>query len=252
MRTSRVSRDTSKLFERVSSPPRRSTRSLARFSYADTTPDIEDGPPTKRRKATTVKTELKDDAAPATIKSEPVEDTAGAPKARRARKPARKTTDSNGETTTAPPSDWEDMYDAVKGMRAPGGRAYGAAVDTMGCERLADKSASPREQRFHTLVALMLSSQTKDTVNAVAMQRLKTELPAYKEGAPMGLNLENMLAVDADLLNQLIWAVGFHNNKTKLVVHPVIYNADELGISSKRPSSSETYGRATSPIPSKA
>lgn len=109
------------------------------------------------------------------------------------------------------------MYDAVRRMRAPGGKAYGAAVDTMGCERLADESASPKDQRYHTLVALMLSSQTKDTVNAVAMRRLQTELPAYKKGAPVGLNLDNMLAVDPKLLNELIWAVGFHNNKTKYV-----------------------------------
>jgi endonuclease-3 len=109
------------------------------------------------------------------------------------------------------------MYNAVKKMRSPGGVAHGAAVDTMGCERLADKNASPKDQRFHTLIALMLSSQTKDTVNAVAMQRLKTELPPYKPGAAGGLNLENVLAVDANILNQLIWAVGFHNNKTKYI-----------------------------------
>lgn len=102
-------------------------------------------------------------------------------------------------------------------MRARGGPAHGAAVDTMGCERLADRTASARDQRFHTLISLMLSSQTKDTVNAVAMQRLKTELPAHEPGAPVGLNLDNVLAVDAGVLNGLIRAVGFHNNKTRLV-----------------------------------
>lgn len=107
------------------------------------------------------------------------------------------------------------MYMVVQEMRAPGGAAHGAAVDTMGCERLADVDASPRDQRFHTLIALMLSSQTKDTVNAVAMQRLKTELPPYEKGAPKGLNLENILAVEPQKLNEMIWAVGFHNNKTK-------------------------------------
>lgn len=63
----------------------------------------------------------------------------------------------------------------------------------------------------------MLSSQTKDTTNAVAMARLQKELPAHKEGAPVGLNLENILAVDPKLLNELIWVVGFHNNKTKYI-----------------------------------
>lgn len=226
MRSSRLSRDTAKLFDRSAtspspaSPPRRTTRaSLSRF-YASTTttPDIEDAvstPSPKRRKVTKtiispIKSELVEDALHA-IPSPP----------RRQRKPARKTLDaSTGVTTVLPPSEWEDIFDTVREMRKPGGAAYPAAVDTMGCERLADINASPRDQRYHTLVALMLSSQTKDTVNAVAMARLKTELPAYKEGAPVGLNLENMLAVEPDVLNNMIWAVGFHNNKTKYDSRP--------------------------------
>lgn len=114
-------------------------------------------------------------------------------------------------------------------MRLPGGAASNAAVDTMGCERLADTTASPRDQRFHTLVALMLSSQTKDTTNAAAMHRLKTELPAHKPGAPVGLNLENMLAVAPEVLNQLIWAVGFHNNKTKYIKQTAEILRDQWG-----------------------
>ncbi|CAH0053155.1 unnamed protein product [Clonostachys solani] len=234
MRTSRVSRDTAKLFDKVSSPPsppRRTTRSsLARFAYTTTaaaatsqqqngapTPDVEDiftAPAKKRRRVASttspvkvIKTELVEGAVP-------VLETKAA--TRRVRKPARKTTDATtGEVKVEPPSDWEEIYGLIRQMRAPGGAAHGAAVDTMGCERLADRSASEKDQRFHTLVALMLSSQTKDTVNAVAMKRLQTELPPYKEGAPVGLNLDNMLAVDPKLLNEMIWAVGFHNNKTK-------------------------------------
>ena len=158
------------------------------------------------------------------VKSEVVEETsldaiASPPakkSARGSRKPARKVKDaSTGETTVAPPSHWEEMYEGVRRMRAPGGAAYPSAVDTMGCERLADRSASPKDQRFHTLIALMLSSQTKDTVNSVAMKKLQKELPAHKPGAPVGLNLDNVLAVDPKLLNEMIWQVGFHNNKTK-------------------------------------
>ncbi|KAL7623286.1 alpha,alpha-trehalase nth1 [Parahypoxylon ruwenzoriense] len=135
---------------------------------------------------------------------------------KRQRKPARKTVDADtGETKVSAPSDWEEMYDAVKAMRQAGGIAANAAVDTMGCERLALADASPRDRRFQTLVALMLSSQTKDTTNAVAMRRLQTELPAHAPGAAPGLNLKNVLAADAALINQLIWVVGFHNNKTK-------------------------------------
>jgi endonuclease-3 len=49
------------------------------------------------------------------------------------------------------------------------------------------------------------------------MNRLYKELPPNQDGAPRGLTLENILAVDPKLLNELIWAVGFHNNKTKYI-----------------------------------
>lgn len=153
-----------------------------------------------------IKTEHGSDAEP---------DAEAKQKPRRARKPARRTTDAaTGATTVEPPSDWELMYALVKEMRLTG-PAANAAVDTMGCERLARPGASARDRRFHTLVALMLSSQTKDTVNAEAMARLQAELPPHAPGAPPGLNLENMLAVEPALLNELIGKVGFHNNKTK-------------------------------------
>ncbi|KAK7749982.1 alpha,alpha-trehalase nth1 [Diatrype stigma] len=240
--------------QRTSPPPRRITRSsLARFAYTDgsaakenLTPDIEDAvvdinasaSATGKRKRTTtvtttstaavipnsptssskpprrktVKTEEREEKE---VKLEANEETPQKQKQKQ-RKPARKTVDPRtGATRVSPPSDWEAMYAAVKAMRAPGGVAANAAVDTMGCERLALADASPRDQRLHTLVALMLSSQTKDTTNAAAMRRLQTELPPYAPGKPAGLNLENLLAVRPDKLNHLIWAVGFHNNKTK-------------------------------------
>ena len=57
----------------------------------------------------------------------------------------------------------------------------------------------------------MLSSQTKDTTNAIAMRRLQTELPSP------GFTLETILAVEPTRLNELIWVVGFHNNKTRYI-----------------------------------
>lgn len=241
MRSSRISKDASKIFDRVkesTSPPRRVTRSaLAKFAFAateDTKPavgdieDIEDigGPVRKRKRVATIKTETS--TSPLAVKSEVIDealDEIPSPpaKARRVRKPARKAIDATtGVTKIEPPSDWEAIYDTVRKMRAPGGRAHGAAVDTMGCERLADEKASPKDQRFHTLVALMLSSQTKDTVNAVVMRKLQTELPPFEPGAPPGLNLNNVLAIDPKTLNEFIWAVGFHNNKTKFVLPPSV------------------------------
>lgn len=138
-------------------------------------------------------------------------------KPRRVRKPARTiTSPATGLTSVEPPSDWEEIYRLVKEMRLTG-RASNAAVDTMGCERLAGKDASAKDKRFHTLVALMLSSQTKDTVTAETMGRLMREMPAAEEGKEPGLNLENMLAIAPEKLNELIGKVGFHNNKTKYV-----------------------------------
>lgn len=43
------------------------------------------------------------------------------------------------------------------------------------------------------------------------MRQLQTELPAP------GLTLENILAVDPVKLNELIYVVGFHNNKTRYI-----------------------------------
>ncbi|OBS29196.1 hypothetical protein FPOA_03133 [Fusarium poae] len=233
MRSSRISKDASKLFDRVkkpTSPPRRVTRSaLAKFAFTateETKPtlgDIEDigEPAQKRKRVATIKTETS--TSPLAVKTEILDEAldeipSPPPKARRVRKPARKAIDATtGVTKIEPPSDWEAIYDTVRKMRAPGGRAHGAAVDTMGCERLADEKASPKDQRFHTLVALMLSSQTKDTVNAVVMRKLQTELPPFEPGAPPGLNLNNVLAIDPKILNEFIWAVGFHNNKTKYI-----------------------------------
>ncbi len=225
MRSSRVSRDTARLFDQAavaSATPRRTTRSLSRFAYAPVsgdaraTPDIEDAvsPPAKRRRKLSSESPVK------LVKGELLDDDASpmrAPAKRKPpRKPARKAVNpATGETTVAAPSEWEEIYGLVRKMRAPGGAAHGAAVDTMGCERLADRACSEKDQRFHTLIALMMSSQTKDTVNAVVMRKLQTELPAHKPGAPVGLNLDNILAVDPDTLNKMIWAVGFHNNKTK-------------------------------------
>lgn len=205
------------------------TRKRKRITTTTTTTAVKQEEPLPA--ATRVKTERKstrimNQTAEAEVKSDSETDmndipevgtSASSSRKRTARKPARKTTDAfTGEVRVEPPSDWEEVYNLVKEMRISG-PAANAAVDTMGCERLASNNASVRDRRFHTLVALMLSSQTKDTVNAEAMLRLKKELPPHTEGAEPGLNLENMLAVEPAVLNELIGKVGFHNNKTKYV-----------------------------------
>ena len=122
------------------------------------------------------------------------------------RQPAKAIKEESGEVKIHPPPNWEKTYAITQRMRSK----VLAPVDTMGCESAAEDHRSPRDKRFQILIALMLSSQTKDTTNAMTMRRLQKELPG-------GLTLEFILAVDPPLLNQLIWAVGFHNNKTSYI-----------------------------------
>ncbi|RPA83037.1 DNA glycosylase [Ascobolus immersus RN42] len=105
-----------------------------------------------------------------------------------------------------PPKNWEEMFNRVREMR----KLSLAPVDTMGCERLALDTVSAKDKRFQTLISLMLSSQTKDTVNAIAMNNLQTQLPG-------GLNLQSILEVQPAELDRLIRVVGFHNRKTEYI-----------------------------------
>lgn len=215
MRTSRVSQETSRLLSVSTRSSRSSHTRLASdpfssidapSSSSDTVADLEDLVPSSRkrkrelpartpvkkspRKTVTIKTEVQD-----TVSFSPSKD-------RKVRKPARQIKNNEtGEVEIHPPNDWEEVYASVMTMRTTGSAQH-AAVDTMGCDKLGEDSVGPKVKRYHTLTALMLSSQTKDTTNAIAMKRLQTQLPAYKEGAPIGLNLENIL-VCVSLLTQL-------------------------------------------------
>ncbi|KAL9125725.1 MAG: hypothetical protein Q9217_005117 [Psora testacea] len=134
------------------------------------------------------------------------------------RQPAKRLVGEDGGVKIVPPVNWEEIYNAVKEMR----KEQLAPVDTMGCETLAEEHVSPRDKRFQTLIALMLSSQTKDTTNAIAMRRLQTELE------PPGLTLENVLAVEPEKLNELIYVVGFHNNKTRYIKAAALILRDQF------------------------
>ncbi|KAL6715878.1 alpha,alpha-trehalase nth1 [Lecanora helva] len=135
------------------------------------------------------------------------------------RQPAKRIVNEVGEEEVQPPGKWEEVYDAVKEMR----KERLAPVDTMGCETLAEEHLTPRDKRFQTLIALMLSSQTKDTTNAIAMRRLQTELPHP------GLTLENILEVNPVKLNEMIFVVGFHNNKTRFIKAAAEILRDQFG-----------------------
>ena len=266
MRTSRISQDTTRIFDALS-PNARTTRSrgaksLASFALGydgtvevkeenvalaspSATPDIEDvftdSPSSRKRKrgvnapdtvvTTTTKTEVSTKwTSPRKIKNEASdkeadfsdigEGSAARSQAKaRPKVPARRTTSPNGTVTIHPPANWLELYTIIKNMRD---RNPTAPVDTMGCEDLFWQGAPPPEKRYHTLTALMLSSQTKDTVTAAAMQRLHTELVPQKTNADgqyhsSCLTVPNMLACDPVHLDSLIGKVGFHNNKTRFI-----------------------------------
>lgn len=121
------------------------------------------------------------------------------------RAPAKRIRAGTSAPTTPPPN-WEETWRLTTTMRSQ----VLAPVDTMGCESLADPSVPPKEQRFQTLVSLMLSSQTKDTVTAGAVR-------ALQRGLAGGLTVEAIRDVDAAELDGMIRSVGFHNNKTRFL-----------------------------------
>ncbi|KAF2154047.1 DNA glycosylase [Myriangium duriaei CBS 260.36] len=122
------------------------------------------------------------------------------------RLPSKRIKGPTGDISVEPPPNWERVYNITAEMR----KRRVAAVDTMGCENLADDKRSPLDRRLQTLIALMLSSQTKDPVTAAAIKNMQDNLPR-------GFCLEDLLEVAPARLNELICKVGFHNNKTKYI-----------------------------------
>ncbi|CAJ1017909.1 endonuclease III, putative [Leishmania guyanensis] len=100
-----------------------------------------------------------------------------------------------------PPSNWAQLFARLEDYR----KHLLAPVDTMGCHRLRDENAPKEVQRFQTLVALMLSAQTKDIVTATAMDAL----------IKRGLTAQSIHAMTATELDMHICKVGFHNTKVK-------------------------------------
>ncbi|KAI9714472.1 MAG: DNA N-glycosylase and apurinic/apyrimidinic (AP) lyase [Bogoriella megaspora] len=182
-------------------PDTESTPSRKRKRNAVESAKVEDGnhsPATTPKRGSARKATEK-----VTVKEESVSPTKPLPRKPRAT-PAKRKVSSSGDIKIEAPPNWEEVYNLTKEMRSK----VLAPVDTMGCEAQADLQSSPQDQRFQTLVALMLSSQTKDTVTAAAMARLRTEIPG-------GLAVKTLLATPPDTLNEMIGKVGFHNTKTK-------------------------------------
>ncbi|KAL2912053.1 alpha,alpha-trehalase nth1 [Polyrhizophydium stewartii] len=101
------------------------------------------------------------------------------------------------------PPHWREVLDGIRAMRAQ----RRAPVDDMGCSQVADRAAEPHVFRYQTLVALQLSSQTKDPVTAAAVASLRSHKPG-------GLTIDSVLAMTDAELDAHICKVGFHNRKT--------------------------------------
>ena len=116
---------------------------------------------------------------------------------------SRKRTNKPKVGSVKPPEGWEHIYSLVEELR----QDKSAPVDNDGGEALPQRDLGDKVYRFQVLVALMLSSQTKDAVVGEAIRGLQIH----------GLTVENISATSPEKLNELIRRVGFHNNKTKYI-----------------------------------
>ncbi|RDX47442.1 DNA glycosylase [Lentinus brumalis] len=122
------------------------------------------------------------------------------------------------ETPHPAPPRWQETYDTIKRMRS----RIVAPVDTMGCDRAQLKEADPRNQRFSTLISLMLSSQTKDEVTDAAVAKLR-------EAVGGTLSVDAILQADESVISEAICKVGFWRRKTQYIKQAAQKLHDEFG-----------------------
>eukprot|EP00736_Rhodelphis_marinus_P004376 Rmarinus@m.1709 len=113
-----------------------------------------------------------------------------------------------------PPANWEQVYKLVEKMR----EKKDAPVDTMGTEALGEQKVCPEVRAFQHLVAVMLSSQTKDQVTAAATGRLKQH----------GLTPEGLASMSESEIAGLIYPVGFYKRKAHYLREAAIRVRDEF------------------------
>ncbi|VEN47970.1 unnamed protein product [Callosobruchus maculatus] len=114
-----------------------------------------------------------------------------------------KCSSSKKNKATPVPQRWEEVLVNLREMR----KQFDAPVDTMGCHKCHEENAPPEVIRYQKLLALMLSSQTKDQVTFAAMQRLISH----------GCNIENILRTSNEVLGELIKPVGFWKKKVDYI-----------------------------------
>lgn len=123
--------------------------------------------------------------------------------------------DAEGDRNKWTPPNWKETLEHIKEMR----KHRSAPVDEMGCHKCADPNATDRVFRYQSLIALMLSSQTKDQVTHAATQRLN----AY------GCSPEIIAATPDDVLEKLIYPVGFYKRKVSYIKKSTEILIDKYG-----------------------
>ena len=107
----------------------------------------------------------------------------------------------DAETTVNIPPDFHAVWEIVKSLRS----IKDAPVDLWGCDKVVDHSAPKDVFEFQTLVAAMLSSQTKDQSVKQGMDNLlKSDLSA-----------SGVLSMTEDEIDEKIRMVGFHRTKAR-------------------------------------
>jgi endonuclease III len=96
-----------------------------------------------------------------------------------------------------------------------------AAIDRYGTQACVFRpsTTSLPTQRFHILVAALLSSQTQDPITYAAMQRLHTQLdrsaPLENEAESQGLTIAKVRTASVARLEELLVPVGFYRRKAQ-------------------------------------
>ncbi|XP_011868528.1 PREDICTED: endonuclease III-like protein 1 [Vollenhovia emeryi] len=204
----------------------RALRSNRTFVNADssekTSPYFADEKPVKKRKPIKIEHEATDveeaDVTSVAVKSEAAEALTDVKteNCEVKHENAVQSTDPKGikEEQWMPPN-WETILENIKEMR----KHEAAPVDTMGCHKCADPDASPVVSRYQSLIALMLSSQTKDQVTHAAMQRLNS----------YGCKPDIIAATPDDVLGKLIFPVGFWKRKVEYIKRTSTILLDKYG-----------------------
>ncbi|VVU95463.1 HhH-GPD superfamily base excision DNA repair protein [seawater metagenome] len=92
-----------------------------------------------------------------------------------------------------------------------------APVDIYGPQAIASKKEGDKVYRYQVLIALMLSSQTKDQITAKTISILQK----------YGLTPENINNTSVEKINELIKHSGFHNLKSKYIKNTTKIILDE-------------------------